>query len=449
MVAVAVICFAAVCIAIFVQQSLRNIAGSLPVTLIEQEREAENMVRMIGKLGWAIEAWRDDASQSREAEVDACLREAQESADTLRSKSGPSGNGAIVSMYAVANPALQEMRRLFIAGVPPGSGSVAVQMLESTRTTEEKLQDLLADSRKAASRMLGAQERRLDAFASAVAVLTGFVVLLVLGLGFLLLRQQRVLALKEQAEMSLLSAMRSAEEANRAKSDFLANMSHELRTPLNAIIGFSSMIEDQMLGPLGNTRYGDYARDIRASGEHLLSIISDILDLSKVEAGRLELQEEEIDAQALMQSALRLVRTKAEGAGLALSLLPMDHSVTLFVDRRALLQVLLNLLSNAVKFTPRGEVTLFGAMLADGSFQICVRDTGIGMTPAQLQRVFEPFYQVQTALTRQQPGTGLGLPLSERLMRLHGGTLRLESSVGVGSRAYITLPPPRVSVSGA
>ena len=270
-------------------------------------------------------------------------------------------------------------------------------------------------------------------------------------LGLLTERFNRLLATLEAYDADRQTALHeatlareAAENANRLKERFLANMSHELRTPLNAIIGFSTMIKDEMLGPVGQKRYRDYAADIHGSGEHLLAIISDILDLSKVEAGKMELVDAEFDAAEVMRAAIRLVREKAESDGLALILRPLEKPVKLHADRRAVLQMLLNLLSNAVKFTERGSVELAASLTPSGGLRFSVRDTGIGMTAAQLAKVLEPFYQVQNALTRDQPGTGLGLPLVDRLIRLQGGRLEIESQPGIGTTASIELPPSRV-----
>ncbi|HEX6956486.1 MAG TPA: HAMP domain-containing sensor histidine kinase [Ferrovibrio sp.] len=350
-------------------------------------------------------------------------------------------------MYAVANPALQDLLNWFAEGVPgqdAESPAVISLMLGRARDAEVRLISLLQESRATARQILQAQEQRLDRFANGVAILIAFVAALVIGLVLLLFRQRRVVELKEQAELAALAAKRIAEEANRAKSEFLANMSHELRTPLNAIIGFSSIIKNEMLGPVNIPRYREYAGDIHGSGEHLLAIISDILDLSKVEAGKFELAEDDFDADDIMTIAARLVREKMARAQLELEVVPARELVTLRADRRALLQVLINLMSNAVKFTTVGKVTLSAGPVEDGGFAYTVIDTGIGMNPAQIKVALQPFGQIQNALTRVQPGTGLGLPLSDRLIRLHGGRLDIQSAPGSGTRVSVYLPPYRV-----
>jgi len=248
--------------------------------------------------------------------------------------------------------------------------------------------------------------------------------------------------LKER-ETALHAAKDQAETANRSKSEFLANMSHELRTPLNAIIGFSEVIRDAMMGPL-DIRYKDYANDIHTSGRHLLNLINDVLDLSKIEAGRLELYEETVDLGKLVVSCNRVIRERASEAKLELALhLPSD-ALLIRGDERRLKQVVLNLLSNAVKFTPpEGRIAVSAAFLPTSETVISVADTGIGMTAQEVEIAMEPFRQIDGALNRKYQGTGLGLPLVQRLVRLHGGTMEVKSQPGAGTTVTITLPADR------
>lgn len=434
-------------IAFYVQNTLTSVARDLPVTLLEQERDAETMIREIGNLAWAIEAWRREADTASRNRVAVYLMAARSRADLLRANYNLDNMVGAAGMYAVASPALQDIGRWFEDGIPgqaAGSPAVVMLMQARARDAENRLITLLEQSRGMAREMLVAQERRLDTFADAVGVLTGLAVVLVIGLVLLLFRERRVVELKEQAELSALSAKRAAEEANRAKSEFLANMSHELRTPLNAIIGFSSIIRNEMLGAVNVPRYREYAGDIHASGEHLLAIINDILDLSKVEAGKFELAEEDFDADEIMTVATRLVRDKIERARVELKVEPPQGLVQIHGDRRALLQVLINLLANAVKFTEHGQIVLAGEMTEGGGFAYSVTDTGIGMTPAQIKIALQPFGQIQNSLTRAQSGTGLGLPLSDRMVKLHEGWLDIQSAPGSGTKVSIHLPPSRV-----
>jgi two-component system cell cycle sensor histidine kinase PleC len=243
----------------------------------------------------------------------------------------------------------------------------------------------------------------------------------------------------------LRQSMEAAELANRSKSEFLANMSHELRTPLNAIIGFSEVITKQLFGPIGTERYAQYAGDIFDSGTHLLQIINDILDLSKFEAGKLELHESTVSLSQVVKGCITLVRDRASEAGISLSTDIDDKVPALYADERTLKQVLINLLSNAVKFTPQGGSVAIGARLvASGALEIYVRDSGIGMNAAEIAVALQPFGQIANAATRKQQGTGLGLPLARSLTELHGGDLRIESAPNAGTTITVTLPPERV-----
>ena len=256
---------------------------------------------------------------------------------------------------------------------------------------------------------------------------------------------QHNLEIIEGKNRELITARDEAEYANRAKSQFLAVMSHELRTPLNAIIGFSEIMYAEPYGALGDKRYKQYVQDIHNSGGHLLSIINDILDLSKIEAGQAELNEEEVDLAALITSVRRIMEERSTTAGLVFRCESGEGLPWVRGDRRALKQILLNLLSNAVKFTPRGgEVGLRMAVGEDHSLHMIVYDTGIGIDPQDIPRAMSAFGQVDASWSRRYEGAGLGLPISRALTRLHGGTLELESRPGTGTTVTVRLPPERV-----
>jgi len=246
-------------------------------------------------------------------------------------------------------------------------------------------------------------------------------------------------------EAILNEARQQAELANRAKSEFLANMSHELRTPLNAIIGFSEMIRDGAFGPIGSPKYIEYAGDIHASGRHLLELINDILDISKIEAGEIRLNEEEVDIARIAHACVRLVARRAQDNGLTIDLDLPDELPLLLADERQVKQILINLLSNAVKFTePGGRISLRIRLRDDRRLEATITDTGIGIARHDLDLVMKPFTQVDSKLARRYEGTGLGLPLCKSLVELHGGRLVLESELGAGTTVRVVFPPNRV-----
>jgi signal transduction histidine kinase len=249
---------------------------------------------------------------------------------------------------------------------------------------------------------------------------------------------------RSSAYEALRVAKEAAEQANRAKSDFLATMSHELRTPLNAIIGFSEIMAAQGLGPVGNEQYLGYIKDINASGVHLLAIINDILDLSKAEAGKLEMREDVADLRQLIGAALKMVQARAESSGVVLvSEIPAELPY-LLCDERKLKQVLLNLLSNGIKFTPSGGKVAVSVTRRDGELVIAISDSGIGIASADIAKAFEPFGQVDNRLSRKYDGTGLGLPLAAAMINQHGGRLTLTSEVGSGTTVTIVIPAQRL-----
>ena len=248
-----------------------------------------------------------------------------------------------------------------------------------------------------------------------------------------------------KANTELVLARRRAEEANRAKSVFLAHMSHELRTPLNAILGFSEIIRDKLFGD-DTDRYAEYAADIHRSGSHLLNIVSDILDITRIEAGRLELREENVKLQDVLQECLLAVAPQAAAGKIALVRKLPPPGVTITGDKTKLAQIFINLLSNAIKFTPaNGSVGVAVARSKDGGVSVMVRDTGIGMAGHEIRDALETFRQVDNCLARRFQGTGLGLPLAVRLTELHGGTLTVESTPGKGTVVEVHIPEERVN----
>jgi PAS domain S-box-containing protein len=249
---------------------------------------------------------------------------------------------------------------------------------------------------------------------------------------------------QKQHEEELIQAKNEADMANRSKTEFLTNMSHELRTPLNAVIGFSQLIKDQAFGT-SSDRYVSYAEDINSSGKLLLDLINDILDMSRIEAGRFVLNEEALSLHGAIQDCLRLVSPRAAEGQVQLDYRPESEQTLLNADARSLKQILLNVLSNAVKFTPaKGSVSIVTPPTADGSLRITIQDTGIGIPAEVLPNLFAPFRQGDNSISRRFGGTGLGLAISRKLMELHGGTVDIDSIVGQGTTVHLTFPSDRL-----
>jgi len=249
----------------------------------------------------------------------------------------------------------------------------------------------------------------------------------------------------EEKEQELQHSKILAERANEEKSSFLAKMSHELRTPLNAIIGFSDVIKSELMGPLGVAQYGEYAKDIHNSGQHLLALINDILDLSKAEAGKLELFEETFDIVDSFSEAVRMIDPLAQKKDLVIKVNALAKLPLLSADERRFKQILLNLLSNAVKFTPQsGRISISISIDQLGNLVVAVQDTGIGIKPEEMPKVLKEFSRVENNQTKSIEGTGLGLPLTKLLIERHGGRLNIESEYGEGTTVTFCLPANRL-----
>ena len=270
------------------------------------------------------------------------------------------------------------------------------------------------------------------------------------GLDSIVLRRALEFAIaRKHEERSLRLLRRQAEEANRMKSEFLANLSHELRTPLNAIMGFAEIIAEELHGPVGTESYRGYAKDIHDSGGYLLSMMNGLLDLSKIEAGRVTLSETPVDVSGVIASAAMLVQEAASENGVRLLLENAPNLPPLRADREKLQQIVINLLSNAIKFTPRkGCVTIGASREPDGGIRLTVVDTGVGIAAEDMARVLRPFGQVENKMNRVSEGAGLGIPLTDRLVRLHDGRLTIDSTPDEGTCVAAIFPPERVDAAG-
>jgi len=287
------------------------------------------------------------------------------------------------------------------------------------------------------------------------ALMSGFIVARdghFIGMGSVLDILQLQVAEGRQRGLELEAARMEAVRADAAKSQFLANMSHELRTPLNAVIGFADIIQGEMFGTgeAAWSRYKDYAGDIGSSGRFLLDVINDILDLTKAAAGKAELREDRMSVVALVTGVERFFRERAREAGLTLETSGPTQDIELWADETKLKQVLLNLVSNAIKFTPAGgRVSVRTEARQDGGLSLTVADSGIGIAGDDLERIFQPFVQVDSSLARRHTGTGLGLPLARSFVELHGGTVEIASHPGSGTRVIVLLPAVRVQTGTA
>ncbi len=245
-------------------------------------------------------------------------------------------------------------------------------------------------------------------------------------------------------EQQLKHALVAAEDADRTRANFLALMSHELRTPLNAIIGFSEVLSNELFGAHGVPKYRDYSKDIMGAGRHLLALINDILDLSKSEAGQLALFSEPVDIAAMLRTCTHLLSTRAADGKIALLIHAADDLPPVRADGLRLKQVVLNILSNAVKFTmPGGKVDISAYVNSVGGVEISIADSGIGMDPEMIPVALEPFRQIDSPMSRNVEGTGLGLSLAKSLVERHGGTIAIESALNVGTTVRVILPPGR------
>ncbi|WP_366656426.1 HAMP domain-containing sensor histidine kinase [Fodinicurvata sp. EGI_FJ10296] len=432
-------------IGLYVHSMLSTVSDSLPVDMISQERDMVQIGQNFSDLMIRTEVARNNATDRNVGSILQSLYDIQVSTEELRRSQSFDRITGAAALHAAISPAISDMDSWLTHGLyghPPKSPVILELVYNRARETGEKVRDLLLDNHVSAMGLLSIQQERLSTFRNSLIALLVLVGLLCVGgsIGFIRYLEQR-----RQTESALRHAMEEAEFANRAKSQFLANMSHELRTPLNAIIGFAEILKDPMISRGEDAKGAEYAEDIHKSGIHLLSLINDLLDLSKIEAGRATLSDDTIQLPYTVAATLRLVETRAEKHGITLVKSVASGAELIRADERKLKQILLNLLSNAVKFTPEGgRIEVSTALAGSGALLISVSDNGIGIAEADIPKVMSPFGQVESSLNRRFEGSGLGLPLVKALAELHGGDMDLDSEPNVGTTVTVILPADRI-----
>lgn len=423
----------------FTWSTLGDIQQNLPLTIVKQQHDIGLLLQETSELAARTSLAQNASNPSRILNVLAQAERVEQKISQIRGSYNFDNLVGASAIHAVVSPALNDIKRWLRDGVydlAPDSDEVI--MLVNTRIANAlvSMRSMYADAQWEAFDVLEQQAQRIEHFKLNMV----FLIIVLSSIICLVVFQKYSL---RKIGLQLQLAKESSEQANKAKSDFLAHMSHELRSPLNSIIGFSQMMSGKVHGEL-NEKYTEYSEDINTSAQHLLEVVSDILDISRIESGAVSLDESDNEVIDLIKSSKRLVRFRDDTPDFDFRIDVADGFPKLRADSRLIVQILINLLSNAAKFTPSDGAIIVNAGLDDADrISIRVSDTGTGIAPENLQRVLEPFAQVRASPALSHKGTGLGLPLSKSFTELHGGTLVLESELAKGTMVTIRFPPER------
>ncbi|OUS11300.1 hypothetical protein A9Q97_07370 [Rhodospirillales bacterium 47_12_T64] len=438
-----IFCVLAGCLGIiyFSWSSLQDIEKALPITVAKQERDIALLVQDVSDLAWQARLANSAPSGKHTQEILDQVARVENRLELMRNTYNFDNLVGASAMHAVITPALGDIKRWLTKGVfnlPPGSPVVIA--LVNTRATDaiNTMRPMFAKAQQNTFTILSKQSSQILIFRNSIVFFLAGVLLVMVIVVFQMYRLKKI-------DQALFEAREAAEMANRTKSEFLATMSHEFRTPLNAILGFSEMMQEQFFGPLGandlgSKKYTEYTNDIHHSGQHLLSLVNDVLDIAAIEAGKRPLINKQIDTLELLKDCLKSIEKRARDNNIDLLLDAPKDIPMLYADKRSVTQILLNLLSNAIKFTETNGRVKITVSSENKLITIIVKDNGIGISPDRLSTITEAFTQADNNPHRAQEGTGLGLSIAKALTEAHDGTLLITSEPGQGTEVSVTLP---------